>query len=266
MNDIEEKINQMPQIKTWNGQRVVTFKDIDIVHQRKLGTARRNFNTNKKHFIEGIDYIVRNSYEAKHDYNITAPNGLTLITESGYLMIVKSFTDDLSWSVQRQLVNSYFRQQQPVVERKPDDGMLVDMKLNDLHKRLKELEENKFTLIDLKLNDLHKRVQALEKVDKPKIHLLTRLTPKRNTWYQKNRNRIWRIRRDRNMELRELYHIILEECEKCYDLDEAEGIYRDREGSAPTYAIDLVEYFPELQDIADQVLDCFESEKGSVCR
>ena len=121
-------------------------------------------------------------------------------------------------------------------------------------------------IVDWKLNDLHKRVQALEKANKPKIHLLTRLTPKRNTWYQKNRNRIWRIRRDRNMELRELYHIILEECEKCYDLDEAEGIYRDREGSAPTYAIDLVEYFPELQDIADQVLDCFESEKGSVCR
>ncbi len=113
-------------------------------------------------------------------------------------------------------------------------------------------------IVDWKLNDLHKRVQALEKANKPKIHLLTRLTPKRNTWYQKNRNRIWRIRRDRNMELRELYHIILEECEKCYDLDEAEGIYRDREGSAPTYAIDLVEYFPELQDIADQVLDCFE--------
>lgn len=34
---------------------------------------------------------------------------VTLITESGYLMLVKSFTDDLAWQVQRQLVNSYFR-------------------------------------------------------------------------------------------------------------------------------------------------------------
>ncbi|HNQ43870.1 MAG TPA: hypothetical protein PKI59_05545 [Candidatus Cloacimonadota bacterium] len=30
-------------------------------------------------------------------------------TESGYLMLVKSLTDDLSWAVQRELVNSYFR-------------------------------------------------------------------------------------------------------------------------------------------------------------
>ena len=32
-----------------------------------------------------------------------------LITESGYLMLVKSLTDDLAWTVQRELVNNYFR-------------------------------------------------------------------------------------------------------------------------------------------------------------
>lgn len=87
----------------------MTFKDIDAVHGRSEGTARRNFNTNKKHFVEGEDYFVRNSSEAKNEFKITAPNGLVLVTESGYLMLVKSFTDDLSWDVQRQLVNSYFR-------------------------------------------------------------------------------------------------------------------------------------------------------------
>ena len=30
-------------------------------------------------------------------------NELHLITETGYLMLVKSFTDDLAWSVQREL-------------------------------------------------------------------------------------------------------------------------------------------------------------------
>lgn len=44
-------------VKEYKGQRVVTFKDIDTVHQRPDGTARRNFNTNKKHFIEGEDYF-----------------------------------------------------------------------------------------------------------------------------------------------------------------------------------------------------------------
>ena len=96
-------------VKEYEGKRVVTLRDIDTVHGRPEGTSRRNFNTNKEHFIEGEDYFVRNSSEATREFGVTAPNGLVLITESGYLMLVKSFTDDLAWTVQRQLVKGYFR-------------------------------------------------------------------------------------------------------------------------------------------------------------
>ena len=109
MNGIIKIEDTEIQIREYNGQRVVTFKDIDTVHQRSDGTASRNFRKNKKHFIDGIDYIRRNSSEAKQEYGIIAPNGIILMTESGYLMIVKSFTDDLSWEIQRQLVNGYFK-------------------------------------------------------------------------------------------------------------------------------------------------------------
>jgi hypothetical protein len=34
---------------------------------------------------------------------------LTLLAESGYLLLVKSFRDDLAWEVQRHLVQHYFR-------------------------------------------------------------------------------------------------------------------------------------------------------------
>lgn len=109
MNELTTINNTQVLVKEYSGQRVVTFKEIDAVHGRPDGTARRNFNTNKSHLIEGEDYFVRNSYEAQNEFGITAPNGLTLITESGYLMLVKSFTDDLAWKVQRELVNGYFR-------------------------------------------------------------------------------------------------------------------------------------------------------------
>ena len=36
-------------------------------------------------------------------------NEMVLFTESGYMMLVKTFTDDLSWDIQRQLVKTYFR-------------------------------------------------------------------------------------------------------------------------------------------------------------
>lgn len=104
-------------IKQYKGQRVLTFKDIDTVHGRVDGTARRNFNGNKKHFIEGEDYYKIQPNEIR-TVGITSPNGGTVLTESGYLMLVKSFTDDLSWKVQRQLINSYFRLKEAKVKDK----------------------------------------------------------------------------------------------------------------------------------------------------
>lgn len=112
--------NTNVSIKEYQGQRVVTFKDIDTVHQRPDGTARRNFNTNKRHFIEGEDYFKIQPNEIR-TVGITSPNGGTVVTESGYLMLVKSFTDDLSWDVQRELVKSYFR----VKERKSNQIAVV---------------------------------------------------------------------------------------------------------------------------------------------
>lgn len=41
-------------VKEYNGQMVVTFDDIDLVHKRPSGTARKAFNRNKKRFINGV--------------------------------------------------------------------------------------------------------------------------------------------------------------------------------------------------------------------
>lgn len=114
MSNIVKINNYGIQAKEFNNQRVVTFKDIDLVHNRPEGTAGRNFRENRNRFIENIDYFEVNQPDEIRRLGIERPQGGTptkviLITESGYLMLVKSFTDDLSWQVQRQLVNTYFR-------------------------------------------------------------------------------------------------------------------------------------------------------------
>lgn len=103
--------NHQIQIREYRGQRVVTLRDVDELHERPDGTASRNFSNNKNHFIEGEDFFYLTNAEIEYTQivNYSSPKGLVLLTESGYLMLVKSFSDDLAWTVQRQLVNGYFR-------------------------------------------------------------------------------------------------------------------------------------------------------------
>ena len=133
-------------IKEWGVDRVVTFKDIDKAHERPDGTASRNFVNNRQYFIEGIDFfIIKKSDFQNNEIRClgvgeeNVPNrGLTLITESGYLMIAKSFTDKKSWHVQRQLVNSYFKLKE--VSYNMSEKLPVD--LSSINKTIQELSYN----------------------------------------------------------------------------------------------------------------------------
>lgn len=44
-------------IKEYLGTRVITFKDIDILHQRTLGTAKRNFNRKKSSLLKMLTIL-----------------------------------------------------------------------------------------------------------------------------------------------------------------------------------------------------------------
>lgn len=230
MNDVMTVENTEMQIREYNGQRVVTFKDIDRVHQRKSGTSYRNFNRNKKYFIEGEDYMKVCSDEIRRskifDVSNKTRGNVTLITETGYLMIVKSFTDDLSWSVQRQLVNNYFekRVMQNVVDEAP------------------KIDKDKELLIDRLMIDTS---------DRPRVPLI-------ENWYQRNIGRIERICKIVNIPKKVLYHLLLKRLGEKYDLDAAKGIYIETVGLEPKYAMEIVSFFPELGEMADGLLDRIE--------
>ncbi len=183
MNEIEINGSTVA-VKEWKGQRVVTFKDIDAVHERPDGTARRNFNANKEYFIEGEDYFVRNSYEAKNEFNAIAPNGLVLLTESGYLMLVKSFTDKLAWQVQRELVNGYFR-------AKESDYSNLSPQLQFLI----QLEKRQ--------NKLEKRIDSMCET----------MQVRGSNWRKATHSLINRIASASGIEQRELYLVIYDELE-----------------------------------------------------
>lgn len=218
MTDVITIENTEMQIREYNGERVVTFKDIDTVHGNKSGTAKRNFTRNKKHFIENEDFIVATRDISKRDnlslLNIDVPTrGITLLTESGYLLIAKSFTDDLSWKVQRQLVNAYFKVRE--VQKEP---------------YYKEPLADDFT---------------------PRVPIVS-------DWYERNKGRMYRLCRDSGNSRSYLYHCILNRLSERYDLNAAREIYKNEVGKYPEYPIDIVKYSPELEQDADRFLDRIE--------
>ena len=156
MNEIMIGTEQIT-VKEYRGQRVVTFKDIDKVHQRPEGTARKRFNDNKGHFVEGEDYYRISPSEfrtAIGDMDPRQQNDVVLITESGYLMLVKSFADDLAWKVQRQLVKSYFKIQQIAFEELSPNMQEIIRLANEMAR--KELEDKRR---DRQIAELGEQVQ-----------------------------------------------------------------------------------------------------------
>jgi len=90
-----------------DGQRVITLDQMDQVHGRPKGTARRNFNQHKQRMEEGRHYFRCDVSEAGI-VGRTAPNGLLLLTESGYLILIKTFRDRLASEVLSGTTASYF--------------------------------------------------------------------------------------------------------------------------------------------------------------
>lgn len=150
MNELTTINNTQFSVKEFSGQRVVTFKDIDAVHGRPDGTASRNFRANRERFVEGEDFfkIAPDEFRlAIGEMDSRQKNDITLITESGYLMLVKSFTDDLAWRVQRELVNGYFRVKSAPSQFSSLSPQLqalisIEMRQQEQEKRMALLEAN----------------------------------------------------------------------------------------------------------------------------
>ena len=148
MNELQKIGNHEIFIKNYKGQRVVTLKDIDTVHERPDGTARRNFNSNKQRFVEGKHFFIVSSDEIRTSglFPISDSDHMAkvLMTEQGYLKLVKSFTDDLAWEVQDQLIDSYFKVRQVTSEELSPELQMLQGLLNQMvQKELTDKERDR---------------------------------------------------------------------------------------------------------------------------
>ena len=127
-------------------QPVITAKMIADVHGKEIKVINQQFKRNKIHFVENVDFFIVNkqlvtncdqsnlskSQIAIQELFIQNPSSeVYLFTESGYLMLTKTFRDKTSWEVQRMLVNNYFKFKE-VVEKVESEPTAEDMVLGSL--------------------------------------------------------------------------------------------------------------------------------------
>lgn len=151
--------------KEYKGVPVVTFKDIDEVHERPEGTAKRNFAKNKEHFIECEDYYKITPYEFRTAFGENSmdkrqSNDVVLLTEMGYLMIVKSLHDKLAWEVQRKLVNGYFKGRQLATAYTAEHAALVAERNENIY--LKNKLDRIEGLLESRLETQAKAIEAIK--------------------------------------------------------------------------------------------------------
>lgn len=248
-------------IKEYKGQRVVTFKDIDAVHGRPDGTARKRFSDNRQHFIEGEDYFIvkpadlENSglSEKRTSENIEANNrGTVLLTEQGYLMLVKSFTDDLAWSVQRQLVNSYFRVRQLADDLSPQMQMLYGM-LNQMADTERQAREAK--------NIAQKAVETAEAIKEA-------VQPVFDNWREEMNQKFNRIQKNADKPFMELHNEMYQLLEQRAGCDLGKRLRNKRQRMADSGCMktaiskvnkmDVIEEEKKLKEIFGKIVSEYE--------
>lgn len=89
------------QIREHSGQRVLTLRDIDVVHKRTAGTAGRYFNQNKTRFREKKDYFL-----LKDQKSLSAEK---VFTGSGYELLTGCYlATERDMKVQKEVIDTYF--------------------------------------------------------------------------------------------------------------------------------------------------------------
>lgn len=100
--------------KEYKGEYVLSPWDISKIHKREVREVNQNFKNLRSKMIEGEDYHIFHKAKLSEskiliqDYIPNNVKEIMLFTESGYLFLTKSFNDDFSWEIQRELIKNYF--------------------------------------------------------------------------------------------------------------------------------------------------------------
>ena len=137
-------------------KKAMLVKDIAVIHGRPVRKINELINKNRKRFKDGIDVsdLKGTNFEVLqkdlgfNQNSINRSNNIYLLSERGYVKLLKILEDDKAWEIYDELVDNYFNMRQTI---KTDNKALV------ANKRLEIMAENAKTR---KANLLYKIAMA----------------------------------------------------------------------------------------------------------
>lgn len=110
------------------------------------------------------------------------------------------------------------------------------------------------------INRFHDMEEAIiQQTAQPKIeqrpNTSTASIPLVTDWFKRVDPHFRTLMKKMELSRKGVYHEILLRLGEVYNLDVAKRIYRKENGFAPPYAMTLVEYFPQLQEEADKIIN-----------
>jgi len=114
-----ELIGNLSEIKIieWQGNVVITTKDIAIYHELELRIINQKFRRNRDHFEVNKDYFIITREDIPESpgmiqklFVVNNQTEIYLFTKRGYFKLVKTINDDKAWDVYDQLLKAYFHE------------------------------------------------------------------------------------------------------------------------------------------------------------
>ena len=243
--------------KKYENKIIMTSWDIAKMHERDVKDVNQNFKRHQEKFILGLDFFViprEKISETQIVIQEFIPNNvkeIPLFTETGYLMLVKTFTDDLSWNRQRMLVNNYFRNINETnnVPKSFKEALFLAYQQAEKIEKL-EAEKEKMSLeLEYKTEVITGVTDNIDVYQKQKI--LNRVVKHKGSNFSNRWNELYTV-------FRETYGIDLKARRKGYDLKQIKS------GDKCKSVLDYAVKFGHLDKLYNIALKLYETDMDEI--
>ena len=128
------------------GKKSMLVSDIARIHHQPLKEINRRINNNRKQFIDGVDVVdllsgsepLRKFAEENNLIGSNRTQHVYMLSERGYLKLLKIMDDDKAWDIYNDIVDNYFNMRVAIKENKPaivNQERLAIMKDNSATRR-----------------------------------------------------------------------------------------------------------------------------------